>query len=212
MRSIWITIVGGLLMLTVCGQEIVPSAPSPQPQAALPSAPAPTATPIPAPEPTVAPSPTQNPAALTTPAAGPAWEPQKFGVWALEVPPGWQAEAAGAHEGALGLSGTFEGRSYRVSFGYPIFESYPASLEALVEQALGGAQPGGPVEDLSVAGAPAKLALGVARPDGLAHEAYIWRAGDMNPRLISIRSADAEPPDITAMEQLFRRLLSSIEE
>lgn len=145
---------------------------------------------------------------------GADWIRQRFGnAWDIAYPADWAINDAGIHEGALELSGAYEGRRYRVSLCYPIgitaptldawvaaeLASLPADQRAQVRQS-----------DLQVAGAPARKVVNIATPAGPVHRVYIWRAGTTNPRLIEIAAIDGAPPDLAAMERLLDRFVAGV--
>jgi hypothetical protein len=174
--------------------------------------------PTPTPAPAITPLAGDTPTAIAvTPEPDETWITESYGdAWTIGFPAGWMVNDAGAHEGALTVEGSYEGRSYAVTYSYPI-GILAASLEAWVEEALLPLsleqRNGVTVTDITVANTPAKKVLQVPTPDGasLAHHVYIWRSDSKNPRLITIAPTDSQPVDAVAMDQLLDRLLATVQ-
>jgi hypothetical protein len=149
-----------------------------------------------------------------TPPSGEAWARHEFGAaWSLEVPTGWEIRDAGAHEGALALEGDFEGSRYAANFSYPIFESFPSSIDAWVEQSVQESFPAGTsltIVDTTVAGAPARIVRSVTTPEGPSDQVFIWSGPDRNPRRVSLTQIDGSQPNPDSMARLLDRLLAGV--
>jgi hypothetical protein len=129
------------------------------------------------------------------------------------LPTDWQTDDAGAYEGALTLHGPFEGRSYRISLRYPIFEQVPRSLAAWVDQEIRAiyADDVRPlIAETAVAGAPAAIVHGWEGVDAPADEVFIWYGQGHNPRRISVVFTDVGPSDRSVTERLLSRFLAGI--
>jgi hypothetical protein len=152
-----------------------------------------------------------------TAAPGEEWVSESYGsAWTIGYPGGWSVDSAGAHEGALQIEGTYQGRSYAVRYSYPI-GILADSLQAWVEESLLPLtlqqREAVVISDITVANAPAQKVLNVPASNGesLAHHVYIWRSEDKNPRLITITTTDGEPSDAVAMDQLLDQLLATVQ-
>jgi hypothetical protein len=150
------------------------------------------------------------------PSADEEWTQQSFGdAWSIGYPAGWVVNDAGAHEGALQLEGSYDGRSYRVTYSYPI-GILADSLQAWVDEMLLPLtleqREAVVMSDVMVANTPAKKVLNMPAADGAtAHHVYIWRSENQNPRLITITQSDGEPFDAVAADQLLDRLLVTVQ-
>jgi hypothetical protein len=154
------------------------------------------------------------------------WVRKQFGtVWNIEYPAEWTVNELGLHEGALSLEGMYKDRRYSVSFVFPklgdVLADTGTTLDSLTFEQwlayeLAQATPLHSdtfvIEELIVAGAPAKKVVGIVDPRYTTDvsNVYIWRQDDMNPRGISIGRADAGATDLIAMSELLDRFLAGI--
>ncbi len=167
----------------------------------------------PAPMPTIAP---QGGAPTAVPVPAVAWKRQHFGnFWNVAFPQNWTVNDDGAQQGAIELQGPYGSDTYQIGITYPIGID-ATSLEAWVQQQVGAIpqpeQANVQVKDITVAGAPAKLVLNMPTADAKerTHNVYIWKAGDVNQRLIIIAQVDDQPFDAQAMQKLLNDFLFQI--
>jgi heat shock protein HslJ/photosystem II stability/assembly factor-like uncharacterized protein len=154
--------------------------------------------------------------AASPPTAGDGWTRSQIGdFWNVEHPADWTINDAGAGEGAVQLMGPYEGHSYQVNLSFPI-GILVQTLEEWIEEQLSPLTPEQreaiEISDLTVDRAPAKKLLNFPGTEGrqFEHRVYVWRSGDVNPRLITLLQTDDQPFDSEAAAALLERFAAGI--
>jgi heat shock protein HslJ len=152
-----------------------------------------------------------------TAAAEPRWTRQTVGgSWNVNVPEGWTVLDNGAQEGYVELTGTYGAHEYVVRLSYPVGID-AANLDAWVQQELDGLdsiqRKGLVVVDTVVGGVPAKRISNMPDIEGTQtlESIYIWRTGEIAPRLISVAQMDAQATDVSAMRAFTDHFIGGVQ-
>jgi len=162
------------------------------------------------------------------------WTRKQFATaWDIELPKGWEIHDGGLIEGNIWIKGNYSGNIYQINMGYPIALGYNIPDEALSENITinqwiehevsfvpTNLKTGIEIENTTVADTPSKIVLNFPEKtyddgktkkysDKLTHVAYIWKQGDKNQRVVSIKLVGGTF-NSRVMETLFRDFLTRI--
>lgn len=182
--------------------------------------------------PTESPIPTVQPTITTQPKI--EWTRKQFSTaWDIEFPKGWEIHEEGLIEGNIWIKGNFNGNIYQIGMGYPIALGYNIPDEVLPENITldqwveheisfvpASLKTGIKTESTTIASTPSKIVLNFPEKtydDGktkkysnnLIHTAYIWKQGDKNQRVLSIKLVSGTF-DSKIMESFFKDFLTRI--
>jgi len=177
-------------------------------------------------------TPTTQPSVTKQP--GIEWTRKQFATaWDIEFPKGWEVHDEGLIEGNIWLKGVLNGNTYQIEMGYPIALGYNIpdevlpeniSLDQWVEHEISfvpaNLKTGIKTENTTIANTPSKIVLNLPEKtyddgktkrysDKLTHVAYIWKQGDKNQRVVSIKMISGTF-DSKVMETFFRDFLTRI--
>jgi hypothetical protein len=218
-----VAISGGFYIASLRNQiNIVSSSQDNQPPTQIPTVLSPTNTPMPTSQPIV----TEQPKV--------EWTRKQFATaWDIEFPKGWEIHEEGLIEGNIWIKGNYGGNIYQIGMGYPIALGYNIPDEVLPENITldqwveheisfvpANLKTGIKTENTTIANTPSKIVMDFPEKtyddgktkkysDKLTHAAYIWKQGDKNQRVVSIKLVSGAF-DSKAMETFFRDFLTRI--
>lgn len=192
-----IAVFGGFYVASLRNQlRIVNSSQNNQPASQIPTILSPTNTPIPTSQ------------SVVTEQQKVEWTRKQFATaWDLEYPKNWEVDEAGLIEGNISLKGEYNGISYSLGLGYPIFTDFdppgiPESLDVWVNKELSfipqDKKVTTKVVNATVAGTTAKKVLNLPEiiyddgktrkySENLIDKVYIWKRGDKNPSIVILK-------------------------
>lgn len=220
---LFVAVYGSFYVASLRNQlNIVNSSQNNQTASQIPTIFLPTSTPIPKSQPVV----TEQPKV--------EWTRKQFATaWDIEFPKGWEIHDDGLIEGNIWIQGNYSGNTYQIGMGYPTALGYnipdevPSeniTLDQWVEHEISfvpaNLKTGIKTENTTIANTPSKIVLNFPEKtyddgktkkysDKLTHVAYIWKQGDKNQRVVSIKLVSGAS-DSKAMETFFRDFLTRI--